>query len=188
MNIRIALAASAALAALAAAPIDAGREWFQDNGSSSWTHYNYLNFERYASVGVDEYSAGNFGLGNQNYFLHYISNNTATGHCYEIELKEPENYAGASVASINLWFWDSAISGWTDFLGFGGKGKVRLWIKNSTLQAFLATQQFPGAFPRHFGFWTTRKNLTESQCTTGQSTMNWLKIIDGTQSKNIQAR
>lgn len=190
MNIRIALAASAMTLALASVPAEAGREWFQDNGTNSWTHYNYLNYEHNAAGEIEAYGSANFIGAPDHYFLRYVTNSTSTGHCYEIELKKPENYPN-NKTRLSAYFWDQSIGNWMDVLGFPAQGgKARLWLVNSEFQAFLATPTVPtNGTPRQAGFWVSRKNLTESQCTTGaQATFNWLKIVDGVQTKYIVPR
>jgi hypothetical protein len=183
---RPALAALAALAFALAIPARAGREWYQHLGPNNWTQYNYLNYDRYASVGTDEWGTAVFSPGSPSmkYFLKYVDNFTSEGHCYEIEIGPPEN-SPADSKNVFVYFWDQAAGGWTDLLGLAGKGKGRLYLKNSEFQMF---QAIWASTPQHAGYYLHRKNLGESDCTTGQASYNWLKIIDGVQSKGITAR
>jgi hypothetical protein len=178
--------ASAALALALAVPACADQEWYKHLGTNSWTMYNYLNWDRFASVGTDEWGTNVFTPGSSamKYFLKYVDNFTTEGHCYEIELGPPETYPADS-KNVFVYFWDNAAGGWTDLLGVAGKGKGRLYLKNSEFQMFLAIW---ASSPQHAGYYLHRKNLTESQCTTGQASYNWLKIIDGVLTKSIVAR
>ena len=174
------------LALSLALPASAGREWYKHLGTNNWTIYNYLNYDRFASVGTEEWGMAVFSPGNPNmkYFLKYVDNFTAEGHCYEIEIGPPENYPADS-KNVFVYFWDNAAGAWTDLLGLAGKGRGRLFLKNSEFQMFLAIWS---SSSQHAGYYLHRKNLTESQCTTGQSDLNWLKVINGVQTKSIVAR
>jgi hypothetical protein len=178
--------ALAALALTLAVPARAGSEWFKHFGTNSWTIYNYLNYDRYGSVGPNDWGTAAFGSGPQTmkYFLKYVDNFTTEGHCYEIEIGPPENYP-ADTKTVFVHFWDNAAGKWNDLLGFAGQGKGRLYLKNSEFQMFLA---YWDSSPQHAGYYLRRKNLGESSCTSGQTALNWLKIIDGVQSMHIEAR
>jgi hypothetical protein len=177
--------ALAALALSLAVPARADSEWYKHLGTNSWTIYNYLNYDRFASVGTDEWGTNFFVPStSMKYFLKYVTNYTTEGHCYEIEIGPPENYPEDS-KDISVYFFDNATGGWTDLLGFAGKGKARLYLKYSEFPGHLANWS---SGPRHAGYYLHRKNLTETQCTTGQSSYNWLKIIYGAQTKGITAR
>jgi hypothetical protein len=178
------LALGLAMALAAALPAQAGVDWFQSTGTYSWRQYNYLNFERRElGNGSEPWYVGNFDGNNYQYLLNYVTNSSTTGQCYELEIGPPEAYP-ASNNWAYLWFWSQEAGGWADLLGQWGEGKGRLWLKNSEFQVFIGTNIFPGK--RHNGYYLSRRNLTEDQCTTGQTTMNWLKIKDGVQSSDLR--
>jgi hypothetical protein len=146
-----------------------------------------MNYSRYA--GADEIDKMEWGLGSfpiggqQKYFLRTLLNFTTQGHCYEIEVGAPYTHSGDPTSQL-FYFWDDNASTYTDLLGFGKKGKVRLYIKNSGVSFYVVGM----LNTNHAGYFQRRKNITEAQCTTGQTTMNWLKVINGVQTKGITIR
>ncbi|HKP97582.1 MAG TPA: hypothetical protein VJ385_17700 [Fibrobacteria bacterium] len=182
------LGALTALALFLSVPANAGKEWDSHRASNDWTIYNYLDYARQHNAntpGSPDWGLDFFGNTQYKYFLNYVDNFTTEGHCYEIEIKAPENHPN-DPTNVQLFFWDQAQGAWSDLLGYYGNGPARLFLKNSEFQVFIATYSFSNT--KHAGYWLSRKNLTESQCTTGQTTMNWLKIIDGAQTKNLILR
>lgn len=174
------------LALCLAVPARAGREWRHSNTDGTWTLYNYLNYGRYASVGEDEYGSQAFcaGCQSQKNFQVYVTNYTTEAQCYEIEIAPPENYPAASVG-VNIYFYDGAASKWADLLAYGFKGKARVYLKNSQFPMYMAQIDFNQP---HAGYYLSRRDLTETQCTSGQTTLNWVKIIDGVMTKKLVAR
>ncbi|HKP97981.1 MAG TPA: hypothetical protein VJ385_19775 [Fibrobacteria bacterium] len=191
-NLRLSAGTWFGLAALAlslAAPASAGREWYKNMGTNNWTVYNYHNLD-FQAAGVFMYDYFDFGqgAGYQYDLLYYLNNYTNETHCYELEAKPPENYPNDQNLSLNFWFWENAKGKWSDLGGWAGSGypKVRVFLKNGDFQVFIASART--GVRNHYGLYTTRLNLDEAACTTGQTALNWLKIKDDVQTVSIQIR
>jgi hypothetical protein len=175
------------LALCLAVPAQAAREWRRSNTDGTWTLYNYLNFNRFATQGEQEWGgpyAFCAGCTTQRYFQNYVTNYTTEAQCYEVEIRAPENYPTATVG-VSFYFWDNAAQKWTDLLGFARKGKARVYLMNSEFPIYIAQYSFN--LP-HAGYYLSRRALTETQCTSGQNTMNWVKMINGVMTKYVIAR
>jgi hypothetical protein len=177
------------LALCLAMPAKADYEFYQNTGTNEFTLYDYMNYDRYA--GADDFDKQEWGLGTfpigggtKKYFLRTVLNFTTEGHCYEIEVGAPYTHSGDPTWQL-VYFWDDNASTYTDLLGFAQKGKVRLYIKNSGVSFYVVGV---GNTTHHAGYFQRRKNITEAQCTTGQTTINWLKVINGAQTKGITVR
>jgi len=172
-----------------AAPATAGREWYKNIGTNNWTVYNYHNLD-FQSGGTFMYDYSNFGQGQgfQYYLQYYLNNFTTETHCYELEAKAPENYPNDKNLSINFWFWEDSKSKYSDLGGtaISGYPKARVYLKNGSFPVFIASRR--SGTQSHFGLYTTRVNLDEAACTTGQTALNWIKVKDGVQTVSIQVR
>jgi hypothetical protein len=111
-----------------------------------------------------------------------LENKTTTGVCYEVTAGPP-NPAQPTGKVIHMQFWvfGQPNLGWTDMGGRLDNNKMRVYLNKGVVGLNLSMLN-DGSGKNYFLLNLMRKNLGESACTSGQSSINWYKNINGTQT------
>ena len=173
---------------LHAAPDSYWTSW----GSGEWAHGHYVDFGSWTISDHKTYNTFTFNASQPNVKYHPLQiHSSEDGNCLEIATSHPEFYPGA-VADTRIWFWNqntNAYQSLNDDYNGSRFSRGRIYVKgsNSFVNTYIAAYN-SSHNSDHFDLDVMRLNLTESACTTGQTTVPWVKSVNGVMTISPNAR
>jgi len=161
-------------------------------GNGEWHYDQYVDFGSSTSFDHEAYNTFTFDRFNPNVKFYWLQINGADdGNCVDISTSHPEFYP-AVVADTRIWFWNqntNAYQSLNDDYNGSRFSRGRIYVKgfNSFVNTYIAAYN-SSHNSDHFALNVMRLNLTESACTTGQTTVPWVKSVNGVMTVSPNAR
>jgi hypothetical protein len=158
-------------------------EFYECYGIYDWKVRQFYNFDVTPGTGQDFelfYRSG-VNATPDKHIDYILENKTTTGACYEVTAGPP-NPAQPTGKVIHMQFWvfGQPNQGWTD-MGGHLENKMRVYLNKGSVGLNMSMLN-DGSGKNYFILNLMRKNLGESDCTSGQAAINWYKNINGTQT------
>ena len=151
--------------------------------NDEWEYTQYVDFALSTIAGHSPYKTFTFRQPDVKYHPLQFFNNTDDDYCLEVETS-PGPGGADRIADTRIWVWhfpSSTHVSLNDDFNNTTFSRGRFYIKGprATIQSYVAA--FSSAHnTKHFHVTVQRLNLTEVQCTTGQATVPWVKVIGET--------
>lgn len=167
-----------------AAQVQADGSSHYHSGTNAWSTYEYIDFLASGGAGHDgQWATYNFAGTALKYFPYKIEVGSSEGICYEMNTGRP-TYHPTATGDTRFWIYDFNTGAYRSLDDDGGDGAYslgRAFLKGpSSAWVSIYTAAYSTNYhDMHFGLYIKRLNLTEAQCTTGQATVPWVKVVNG---------
>jgi hypothetical protein len=163
-------------------------------GSGEWQYSQYVDFGSSTISGHEAYNTFTFSSSQPNvkyYWLVIDNSHDNDGTCFEILTGPPYLNPGV-VADTRIWFKNLNTNAYQSLNDDSNgtrfsRGRIYIEGQNSFVSTFIAAYN-SSHNSDHFALVVRRLNLTESACTDGQTTVPWVKDVDGVMTVSPNAR
>jgi hypothetical protein len=168
-----------ALSVAAAPAPNTPKSAFTAVDNDGWEYTQYVDFASSTIAGHDAYKTFTFREPDVKFHPVQFFNNTTDDYCFEVETSP--HPSADRLADTRIWVYHPPSRTYVslnDDFNNTRFSRGRVYIKG--LQALVQT--YVAAFSsaentKHFMLTVQKLNLTEAQCTTGQATVPWVKMI-----------
>jgi hypothetical protein len=170
--------------------------YWRDDGSGEWQYAQYVDFGSSTLPDHEAYDTFTFDSPHPNVKYSPLqifseTSNNDNGSCIEIITRHPEFYPGV-IADTRIWFWNQNTNTYQslndDYDGSRfSRGRVYVKGFNSFVNTYIAAYN-SSHNSDHFALVVRRLNLTEAACTTGQTTVPWVKSVNDVMTVSPNAR